>query len=61
MNSENGTERFESLILISLERLNSSELETIPNLILSLAEKAPKKTVNQLDWRTSSKVWVYEV
>jgi hypothetical protein len=48
MNSgkKNGTERFESLILMSLGLLNSSELGITPYLILNVAEKAPKKTVN---------------
>jgi hypothetical protein len=42
----NGTDRFESLTLISLEKLNSTELGIIPNLILNLAKKALGKTDN---------------
>jgi hypothetical protein len=43
MNLEDGTDRFESSTLISLEQLNSTGLGITPNLILNLAARITKR------------------
>jgi hypothetical protein len=46
MNSGDGTDRFESLTLVSLEQLNSTGLGITPNLILNLICKGYEEMDN---------------
>jgi hypothetical protein len=56
MNSENGTGKFESLTLISLEHLNSSELDITSNLLMNLAEKGSEEDEQLTKLETGYKV-----